>query len=434
MTFLTNLRHALWGPFTIIIILLTGIYMTYSSKFVQIWCIPKLLKTKNTVSKSGVSPLEALCTSLGGTLGVGNLAGVAVAIQFGGAGAIFFMLVAAFFGMATKYSELLLAVHYQTKEKNPVGGPMVYLSNGANLNFIAKFFAICCIFSAMTTSAAAQGSAITEAIYSIIPISKILIGIILGFLIFPILCGGGKIITKASSIIVPFMTILYLISGICVIFTNRQNIPHAFNKIFSDVLNPTSASGGILGFLTSQSISYGFSKGVFSNEAGIGSAPIAHGCTYGAKPCEEGMLGALEVFIDTFVVCLITGLAILVTNSDEIGLHGIFMTTNAFSSIFGQKAGIFISIMIVFLAVSTILGWSFYGLVCLKWFKTKSYLIKLYISIIILSVVFSSFFPLVSILNLCDISAAFMAFPNILGLWVLAPVIKNKTEKFLKNT
>lgn len=429
MTLLNQIRYTLWGPFTVLLILFTGIYLTFSSSFVQFWCFPKLLKLKNNTSKNGISPFEALCTSLGGTLGVGNLAGVAIAIQLGGAGAVFFMLVAAFFGMATKYSELLLAVHYQTKDKSPIGGPMVYLSKGADLPLLAKIFAIFCVISAVGTGAAAQGSAIAEAVNNVLPISKIFIGIITGILLLPILYGGSERIAKVSAIIVPFMTVCYLTAGVIVLIIHKNEIPNAILKIFYGVTEPLAAGGGLIGFITSRAISDGFAKGVFSNEAGMGSAPIAHGCTVGAKPCQEGMLGAIEVFIDTFVVCLMTSLVILVTGADNSGLYGLSMTSFAFSSLFGNIANEFISITVVFLAVSTVLGWSFYGLTCLKWLNIKN--ISFYPVLIAISVALASHFPLIDLLILCDIASALMALPNLYGLWILAPVVNKQTKLFL---
>lgn len=432
MTLLNSIRYTLWGPFTILIILLTGIYLTYSSRLVQFWCLPKLLKFNNKNGETGISPWQALCTSLGGTLGVGNLAGVAIAIQLGGAGAVFFMLLAAFFGMATKYSELLLAVYYQTKEASPLGGPMVYLSKGADLPILAKFFAIFCVISAIGTGAAAQGSAIAEAVGNVLPISHVTIGIVTGVLLLPILYGGSQRIAKVSSIIVPFMTVSYLLAGLIVLIIHKDNIPNAFLKIFHGITEPLAAGGGLIGFLTSRAISDGFSKGVFSNEAGMGSAPIAHGCTVGAKPCEEGMLGAVEVFIDTFVVCLMTSLVILVTNSEQSGFYGLSMTSFAFSSLFGYVAANFISIIVIFLAVSTVLGWSFYGLACLRWLKVKRIIRAFYPILIAVSVAFSSLFPLADLLVLCDIASALMALPNLYGLWILAPIVKHQTKLFLK--
>ena len=332
MEVLLRIRYALWGPFTVLFVLGTGAYLTWQSRFVQLWCLPRLMQMGSTTQKSGgLSPWQALCTSLGGTLGVGNLAGVAIAITLGGPGAVFYMLLAAFFGMATKYAELLLAVRYQISDGQPLGGPMVYLSRGAGLPKLARLFAVCCILSALGTGAAAQGGAITEALAPILPIPPLLIGFVTALLLLPILYGGGQRIARASSVIVPVMTVLYLAGGLAVLFLHRAQIPAAFGAILAGAAQPLAAGGGLLGLLSARTIADGFSKGVFSNEAGMGSAPIAHGCTEGAKPCEEGILGAVEVFLDTAVVCLTTALVILVTGAHEVGVGGIAMTAFAFS-------------------------------------------------------------------------------------------------------
>lgn len=432
MELLTYIRYALWGPFTVLLILGTGVYLTIQTRLVQVWCLPRLLRGRTQSKSGGLSPLQALCTSLGGTLGVGNLAGVAIAITLGGPGAVFYMLLAAFFGMATKYAELLLAVRFQISDGAPLGGPMVYLTRGAGLPRLAKVFAVCCIFSALGSGAAAQGGAIAEAVEAVCPAPPVLIGILTGLLLLPVLYGGGERIARASSVLVPVMTVAYLTAGAAILWMHRDRLPAAFAAILSGALEPLAAGGGVLGLLTAHAVSDGFAKGVFSNEAGMGSAPIAHGCTTGAKPCEEGMLGAVEVFLDTFVVCLMTALVILVTGANESGRMGLSMTAAAFSELFGPLAEGFIAVTVLFLAVSTVLGWSFYGLACLRFLRVRRALRGLYPLGVALSVAAAAHFPLTDLLYLCDISAALMAFPNLYGLWVLAPVVRRETKAFLK--
>lgn len=433
MEVFSQLRYALWGPFTIVFMLATGIYLTIESRFVQLWGLPYLFRNRKKTQSNGLTPWQALCTSLGGTLGVGNMAGVAIAITLGGPGAVFYMLLAAFFGMATKYAELLLAVHYQIPGPAPLGGPMVYLKSGANMPIFAKVFAIFCVFSAFGTGAAAQGGAITEAVQTVLPLSPVSIGLGTAALLLPILHSGGACIAKVSTMLVPVMTVLYLVSGGCILLLHRDAIPQAFHMIWQDALHPQAASGGIVGLLTAHTVADGFAKGVFSNEAGMGSAPIAHGCTAGAKPCDEGLLGAVEVFLDTFVVCLMTALVLLVTDAAQSGTQGLALTEAAFSTLFGDFTGIFIAVMVIFLAVSTVLGWSFYGITCLRWLCVPQLLQRLYPFGIAFSIVLATQFPLTDLLTLCDIAAALMAFPNLYGLWRLAPVVRAETTKFLQN-
>ena len=433
MDLLFRIRYALWGPFTVLLILGTGAYLTRQSRFIQFWCLPRLLRQNSRTDRSrGISPWQALCTSLGGTLGVGNLAGVAIAITLGGPGAVFYMLLAAFFGMATKYAELLLAVRYQVSDGAPLGGPMVYLSRGAGTPRLARLFAVCCILSALGTGAAAQGGAIAEALSPLLPVSPQVIGITAAALLLPVLYGGGTRIARASAVLVPVMTVLYLAGGAAVLILHRDRLPAAFSATLHSAACPLAAGGGITGLLTARTVADGFAKGVFSNEAGMGSAPIAHGCTAGARPCEEGMLGAVEVFLDTFVVCLMTALVLLVSGAAESGRTGLTMTTAAFEGVFGPFSGLFIGVTVLFLAGSTVLGWSFYGLACLRWLKAGRFLRAAYPFGVAFSIAAAARFPLTILLTLCDISAALMAFPNLFGLWILAPEVRRITDDFLK--
>ncbi len=431
MELILKIRYTLWGPFTVLFIAATGLLLTLRTHGVQFWCVKHLLNRRNHHSSNGISPFEALCTSLGGTLGVGNLAGVASALTLGGPGAIFWMLVAAFLGMATKYSELVLAVKYRIHRPDPLGGPMVYLSRGAHLPKLAHLFALCCILSAMGTSAAAQGSAITEALAPLIPIPRPLIALIVCMLLLPILYGGSTLIAQVSSVLVPIMTGSYLLAGGLVVALHADQIPAALSAIVSGAFEPLACGGGLLGVITAHTVSDGFSKGIFSNEAGMGSAPIAHGSSDSNSPCETGMLGAVEVFVDTCVVCLLTALVVLTTGAWQSGTDGLAMTTYAFSSVLGGLAPWFIGITVVFLAVSTILSWSFYGLSCLKWMHAKTWMLHLYPIIIVCSAALSGYIPLTVLLLVTDISAACMSFPNLIGLWLLSGEVSKETTQFL---
>lgn len=431
---ISRLRYALWGPFTVLLLLLTGAYLTVQSGFVQFWAAPRLLRArKRSRAAGGISPWQALCTSLGGTLGVGNLAGVAIAISLGGPGAVFYMLLAAFFGMATKYAELLLAVRCRiTRDGAPLGGPMVYLARDAGLPRVGRLFAVCCILCALGTGAAAQGGAIAEALNPLLPVPPLVIGCLTALVLLPVLRGGGKRIARVSTVLVPVMTVLYLAGGAAVLFTHRDCLPDAFARIFAGAREPLAIGGGFAGLLNARAVSNGFSKGVFSNEAGMGSAPIAHGCSDAASPCEEGLLGAVEVFVDTFVVCLTTALVILVTGADRNGQAGLAMTVAAFSTVFGPFAARFIAVTVVFLAASTILGWSFYGQACLHWLRAPAVLQRAYPYAAALCAALASLLPLYALLQLSDIASALMAFPNLLGLWVLAPLVGRETRAFLR--
>ncbi len=410
----------------------TGVLLTLRTHGVQFWCVKHLLHPNKNQKSGGISPFEALCTSLGGTLGVGNLAGVASALTLGGPGAIFWMLVAAFLGMATKYSELVLSVKYRERSPEPLGGPMVYLSRGAHLPALAHLFAFCCILSAMGTSAAAQGSAITEALAPLVPIPRPFIALIVCVLLLPILYGGSGLIARVSSVLVPIMTGSYLITGGLVVALHADQIPAALSAILSGAFEPLACGGGLIGVITAHTVSDGFSKGIFSNEAGMGSAPIAHGSSDSSSPCATGMLGAVEVFVDTCVVCLLTALVLLTTGAWQSGADGLAMTTRAFSTVLGDFAPWFIGVTVVFLTVSTILGWSFYGLSCLKWLHAHPWILRVYPIVIVCAAALSGYVPLTALLLVTDISAACMSFPNLIGLWMLSDEVSKETKRFLE--
>lgn len=432
MEWIISLRGALWGPFTVLLIGLTGLRLTCCAQGVQFWCVGRLLHPRSAAAAGGISPFQALCTSLGGTLGVGNLAGVAAAITLGGPGAVFWMLAAAFLGMATKYSELVLAVKYRIRTPEPLGGPMVYLARGAGLPHLARLFALCCVISAMGTGAAAQGSAIAEALAPLVPIPRGGIGLAAGLCLLPILYGGGQRIARVSAFIVPVMTAAYLTGGLAVLVTHAAAIPSALGQIVHGAFAPLAAGGGLLGLLTARTVSDGLAKGIFSNEAGMGSAPIAHGSSDSASPCQTGLLGAVEVFLDTCVVCLMTALVLLVTDAPATGAQGLQMTVAAFSTVLGAAAPWFIGVTVVFLAASTILGWSFYGMACLRFLHASPRLCRLYPLAIAAAAACAARVPLPALLLAADIASACMAFPNLIGLWLLSDEVAQETRRFLR--
>ncbi|MBQ8144810.1 MAG: sodium:alanine symporter family protein [Butyricicoccus sp.] len=428
MELIKQLRYALWGPCTILLFVLTGLMLTLRTHGVQFWCWRQLLRRQKQNHANGLTPFQALCTSLGGTMGVGNLAGVASAITLGGPGAVFYMMLAAFFGMATKYAELLLAVRYRDTGQEPLGGPMVYLTK-AGMPFSAKLSAVCCILCVLGTGAASQGGAIAESAAALLGLPRPLIGCAVMLLVLPVLKGGGKCIGRIASVLVPLMTVLYLAGGGAVLCAHWDRLPNALLTIWEGAKEPAAAGGGILGLLTARAVSNGFSKGVFSHEAGMGSAPIAHGCSSAEDPCAEGLLGAVEVFIDTCVVCLMTALCILCTDAPGDGLA---RTTAAFETVFGAFTEVFLTIIIIFLALSTILGWSFYGFACLRWFRAPRWLHRLYPYAVALSAGLAAFLPLTDLLLIADIAAACMAFPNLIGLWVLSGDVAQVTKSYLQ--
>lgn len=431
MSAIYTLHQALWGPFTILFMLITGIYLSFLSGFVQFWGIPRLfqqLKVKNASGES-FSPLGALMTSLGSTLGVGSLTGVAAAIYYGGAGSVFWMLLAAFFGMATKYSEILLAVRFRKRQDGSfLGGPMVYLKNVVGNHFLSVVFCIFCVLSTLGMGSMAQSNAIAASIHAIYPVPLWLCGIIVALIVAPVIWGGAKRIAKVSTVIVPFMSCFYILGAGILLYYYRSNILPSLALIVTEAFSGRAAGGGILGFLLSAAVRQGFSKGIFSNEAGLGTAPIAHGSSTCESACGEGLLGAFEVFIDTFVVCLLTALAILVAHTGD--RNGLAAVIAAFQPVFGGFTSLFIGICIAFLAISSIVGCSFYGAACIRFLSNNKMLLKLYRAAQIVCVILGAAMTLDTVFVLSDIANALMAFPNLIALWYLSGFVKKDTALF----
>lgn len=430
MTFFIIIRNLLWGPFTILFFLITGIFFTLQTHFVQFWGIRSFISgLRRGNGGNGISPLGAFMTSLGSTLGVGSLAGVAAAVTLGGAGAIFWMLLAAFFGMATKYAEIVLAVRFRVKKKDGyAGGPMFYLRGPVGSRSLAAIFCFFCILSTIGMGALCQSNAIAASVGMVLPVPGWLCGILSAAAAAQIIRGGARRIAHVSTILVPVMTLFYTFGALFVIYVHRNALPGVIANIWSCALTLPAAGGGFIGFFLSNAVREGFSKGVFSNEAGLGTAPIAHGSADSRSPAEQGLFGVMEVFIDTFVVCLLTGLVVLVSdNADKTGIEAII---SAFSSVFGLSAPLFICISVVFLALSSIIGCSFYGEACVRYLSPKIKYVKAYRTCLIAGVAAGAVMTLDAVFLLSDIANALMAFPNLAALWYLSAFVEKETEAF----
>ena len=387
-----------WGVPAMICIIGVGLYLTLRTNFLQIRKFPYAMKTtvgrvfkKKNASDGALTPFQAVCTALAGTVGTGNIAGVAGAIAIGGPGAVFWMWVSALLGMCTKFAEVTLAVHYREKNEHGdyIGGPMYYIKNGLGKkwHWLAILF---CIFGVMTvfgTGNATQVNTITTAInsallnYHILPESAVdtfnlVMGIVLAVLVGVILLGGIKRIGKVTEKLVPFMALLYIALGLGVVILNIQNVPEVFYSIVYGAFNPKAVTGGIVGsfFL---SMKKGVSRGIFSNEAGLGTGSIAHACADTKNPVKQGYFGIFEVFTDTIVICTLTALVILCSgvpvNYGEAA--GAELTILGFTSTYGNWVSIFTAVAMCCFAFSTIIGWGLYGARCIE-FLFSSKMIK----------------------------------------------------------
>ncbi len=420
-----------------------GVFLSVSMKFFPItkfFTVAKLIfsslfSKKSVTGQDGqkLTPFQAMSTTLAGTLGVGSISGIATAITIGGPGAVFWMLVSAVLGMSTKYAEIFLSIYYPASN-GEVGGPMRYLKKGLNSVFLPSIFCIFCIAASFGIGSMVQSNSIAQSMSFSFSVPAYLSGIITTVLAGIVIIGSVKRIASFSEKIVPIMSILYFILTIGAILLNIDRLLPAFKMIFDSAFNFKSAAGAATGILTNSAVKYGVSRGVFSNEAGLGSSPIAHACSTQSSPVKEGLLGVFEVFLDTVVMCTLTALVLLTAPQKHPGLDASALTAACFSDTFGNFGERFVSISIVFFAFSSIIGWCFYSEQCLKYlFKKPYYPILIYRTVFLLSVLAGAVMQLANVWSLSDLFNMAMALPNIFGVILLSPiVIKHTNEFFLK--
>lgn len=449
---LDRIDGVVWGPFTLILLVGTGIFLTFRLKFIPWRMLPKSLKaiispeSRKTDGKNGsISPFSALMTALAGTIGTGNIVGVATAMVTGGPGALVWMWVAAAFGISTKYAECALAIKYRSVNENGefVGGPMYTIRNAFKNKGIAVFlagaFAVFTVVASFGIGNLSQANSISNSINETFSLPTWITGIVLAVLTGLIVFGGIKSISKVSSVLVPIMAVFYIVSGLIVIGINYKNIPTGLGTIFSMAFGGKAVAGGIAGTLTAtamNSIRFGVARGVFSNEAGLGSAAITASSVSTDNHVEQGFINMCGTFIDTIIVCTITGLAIassgVLGSIDANGeyIQGANLTIFAFSSVLGKPGAIMVTIGILLFAFSTILGWEYQGE------KALEYLFKKPIVCYIYRILFSAFVFIGSTVALdiawacSDIANGLMAIPNLISLLVLSGVIAKDTKEY----
>ena len=441
-----------WGPLMLLLLVGTGVYLTVRVHWLQVTHFGRILK--NTVGTlfrqknakdhgTNISPFEAVTTALAGTVGTGNIAGVTGAIFTGGAGAVFWMWVAAFFGMVTKYAEILLAMKYRVKDENGVyhGGPMYYIENGIGKNW--KWLAIVfCLLGGLASFGIgniAQSSEISGALADLFHLPPLVSGIIIAVVVALVTLGGIKRIGRVTSLLVPFMSLFYILAGLVLIIMRITQIPAVFSQIFAGAFSFKSVGGGLFGYTIMMAMRQGFARGVFSNEAGLGSAPIAHAASSTEEPCEQAIWGVFEVFIDTIVICSITAFAVLLSGilGTDGGL-GAFTSKGAaaaaaFNTILpGTIGGKIIELSLLFFALSTILSWAYYGENCWGYLAKQNKAVVLVYKIV---------FALVCIVgavgsgtlmwDIADTLNGLMAIPNLLALLALSGVVAKLTKEYL---
>ncbi|OOF70963.1 alanine/glycine:cation symporter family protein [Rodentibacter caecimuris] len=437
-TILSAIDTFIWGPPLLILLSGTGIYFTFRLGFIQIRYLPRalryLFKRTQDQGSGDVSAFAALATALAATIGTGNIVGVATAVQAGGPGSIFWMWLVALFGMATKYAECLLAVKYRVRDKNGfmAGGPMYYIEQGLGIKWLAKLFAIFGVFVAfLGIGTFPQVNAITHAMQDTFHIPIEITAGILTLLVAMIILGGVKRIAIASSIIVPFMAATYVLTCFIILLLNVKKVPEAITLIIHSAFNPTAALGGVLGFTVIKAIQSGVARGIFSNESGLGSAPIAAAAAQTKEPVRQGLISMTGTFFDTIIVCTMTGIVLVITGAWQTqNIAGAAMTNFAFSQGLDSSIGAtIVTIGLLFFAFTTILGWCYYGERCFVYLAGIRG-IKIYRLIYIVLVAIGSFLPLNLIWILADIVNGLMAFPNLMALIGLRNVVIEETRDY----
>ena len=438
-------NNFIWGVPAMICIIGVGLLLSVRTKFLQIRKFPYAMKQtigkifdKKDASDGAMTPFQAVCTALAGTVGTGNIAGVAGAIAIGGPGAVFWMWISALLGMCTKFSEVTLAVHF--REKNAVGdwvgGPMYYIKNGLkkHWHWLAILFALFGVLTVFGTGNATQVNTITTAIdsallsFNIIPESStkvvnLVMGIIVAILVAMILLGGVKRIGRVTERLIPFMALLYIVLAFGVIILNIDRVPGVFHSIIDGAFHPASVTGGIVGsfFL---SMKKGVARGIFSNEAGLGTGSIAHACADTGEPVKQGMFGIFEVFTDTILICTLTAMVILCSGI-PVGYGadaGAELTISGFTATYGNWVSIFTAIALCCFAFSTIIGWGLYGSRCMEYLSSEKW-VKPFMVVYALVAIVGATMDLGMLWSIAETFNGLMAIPNLIALFLLSGTV-----------
>ncbi|WP_032093595.1 alanine/glycine:cation symporter family protein [Necropsobacter rosorum] len=436
-TILSSINSFIWGPPLLILLSGTGLYLTLRLGFIQIIHLPRalvyLFKKERGQKKGDVSAFAALCTALAATIGTGNIVGVATAIQAGGPGAMFWMWLVALLGMATKYAECLLAVKYRVRDKQGfmAGGPMYYIERGLGIGWLAKLFAVFGVLVAFFgIGTFPQIQAITHAMNDTFHVPVALSAAVMTLLVGLIILGGVKRIATVSSVLVPFMAVLYVATAVVIIIFNWRQVPAAVTLIIHSAFEPQAALGGALGYTVMRAIQSGVARGIFSNESGLGSAPIAAAAAQTQEPVRQGLISMTGTFLDTIIVCSMTGIVLVLTGAWQSDMAGAAVTNYAFSQGLGNSIGAtIVTVGLLFFAFTTILGWCYYGERCFVYLAGVKG-IKLYRTVFIVLVGCGAFIHLELIWILADIVNGLMAFPNLIALVGLRHVVVSETADY----
>lgn len=426
-----------WGPMMLVLILGVGFFLQVGLKFMPIRKLGMgfglMFKGREGTGEGQITPFNALMTALSATIGTGNIAGVATAVFLGGPGALFWMWMTALVGMATKYSEAVCAVKFRERDEegNYVGGPMYYIKNGlgAKWAWLGVAFAVFGSIAAFGIGNGVQANGVAQVLETNFGFNTSITGIVLMVLTGAVILGGITRIGAVAGKLVPFMAVSYIIAGLIVLVVNADAIGTAFSLVFTHAFTPSAAEGGFAGAAVWAAIRFGVARGVFSNEAGLGSAPIAHAAAETKGPVNQGLIAMLGTFIDTIIVCSITGLAIIASGAWTSGESGAALTSLAFETSLPGFGGYLIAIALSIFAFTTILGWSYYGEKCMEFLFGVKVMLP-YRILWIVAIYFGATADLGFIWLLADTLNAMMAIPNLIALALLSPIVFKVTKEF----
>ena len=449
MQTIMNINNAIngvvWGPIMLTLLIGTGLLLSVRMGFPQFTKFVYVMKNtigsmfsskQRTGDDAGVSPFQAVATAMAGTIGTGSITGVATAIVSGGPGAVFWMWISALLGMVTKYSEILLSLHFREKNDKGqyVGGPMYYIQNGLGWKWLAMIFAFFVAVACLGTGNATQGNSIAMALESTMGINPMITGVVMTIIVGAVILGGIRRIAAVNEKLVPFMAVFYVIVAAVALILNAPKIPAALALIVHEAFNFQSAAGGVAGYGIMMAMRYGFARGVFSNEAGLGSAPIAHASSSAKNPVDQAMWGMFEVFFTTIIICTCTALVILTSGALETGLSGSALSIAAYNSVIPGIGGICVTLGTVLFATSTILGWAYYGEKAIEYLSNKNSTAVQAYRILYTLIVFVGCAGGAGSLDLIwaisDTSNGLMAIPNLIGIVGLSGIVVKTTKEY----
>lgn len=435
-----SLNEIVWGKWMIVLMLGTGAWLMIRCRFLPLMharlilrkTIGSLRGTKN--KQDGITSFQAVSTALAGTLGVGSVIGVATALTIGGPGALVWMWISAFVGMMSKYAEVVLAIYFRKRQADGsyLGGPMVTLEYGCHMRFAGVLFAVLCLFASFGIGNITPVNTITMSVRTYIDIAPIWIGLATALIIAFVMVGSAKRIMRFNELIVPLISILYVAACIYLILRHGDRLAGVMEAVFQDAFQFISIGGGISGFMITKAIHYGISRGVFSNEAGMGSSPISHAAVAHGNAVEQGFWGIFEVFFDTIVICTLTALVLLSSGLNVADMDGITLAVACFEQGFGKLGGILFAFSIIAFAIPSILGWYYYAQECIRYLFTVKWVLPCYQCLFLILLVLGSVLDLHHVWELADTLNALMSIPNLISLVILQGIVVKCTREYFK--